>query len=285
MGGELRVGCPVDGSRAALQGRSYRLRTRRGVVAARAGRRRRAGRPDRAARAAGRGGGACSLTSAATPPRRAGACVVFLGVPEDEVAGQSFTHHQLLHDYDAAAGQRQQHVRLGVGARRHESAPAGLPRRDDLDALRAGDWQGLSTEPNTRRQKRQAGRAAGRRWRGGSIPDLGRRAVVCEVGDAANLRALHAPAARRRRRRPADPRQRQPARDAARPGRPRLLAGRRHAPGRAWGRSPACLGSRIVGRRRPREAGRRGRHPLPTFLGRPSLNGGPCPCPTPAARR
>lgn len=33
-----------------------------------------------------------------------GAVVVFLGVPEDEVAGQTFTHHQLLQDYDAPLG-------------------------------------------------------------------------------------------------------------------------------------------------------------------------------------
>ena len=33
-----------------------------------------------------------------------GAVVVFLGVPEDEVNGQSFTHHQLLQDYNAPLG-------------------------------------------------------------------------------------------------------------------------------------------------------------------------------------
>jgi C-3',4' desaturase CrtD len=33
-----------------------------------------------------------------------GAVVVFLGVPEDEVEGQTFTHHQLLQDYDAPLG-------------------------------------------------------------------------------------------------------------------------------------------------------------------------------------
>lgn len=35
---------------------------------------------------------------------RGGAVVVFLGVPESEVAGQSFTHHQLLQDYKQPLG-------------------------------------------------------------------------------------------------------------------------------------------------------------------------------------
>jgi hypothetical protein len=30
--------------------------------------------------------------------------MVFLGVPEAEVTGQAFTHHQLLQDYDAPLG-------------------------------------------------------------------------------------------------------------------------------------------------------------------------------------
>jgi len=33
-----------------------------------------------------------------------GAIVVFLGVPEEQVARQAFTHHQLLHDYRRPLG-------------------------------------------------------------------------------------------------------------------------------------------------------------------------------------
>jgi phytoene dehydrogenase-like protein len=101
LGGLLRVGTAVHAIRPHPLG--YALCTRRGVVHARVV--------------------VSSLTAAATsligPPEVAealspflerdasaqgGAMAVFLGVPEDEVADQPFTHHQLLQSYDAPLG-------------------------------------------------------------------------------------------------------------------------------------------------------------------------------------
>jgi C-3',4' desaturase CrtD len=101
MGGDLRVGCRVEG----IEGRQgeYLVQTRRG--------------PFRAAQVV------CALPATLTarlaPPAvgralqpyidrdagaQGGAVVVHLGVPEEQVAGQVFTHHQLLQDYDQPLG-------------------------------------------------------------------------------------------------------------------------------------------------------------------------------------
>src|SRR6266851_10242931 len=101
IGGTLRVGCSVERVRrlGAHSGKSsFAIRTRRGdfqaaqVVSALP----------------------ATLTARLAPPEvskalqpylqrdaaaQGGAIVVFLGVPESEVAGQEFSHHQLLLDY------------------------------------------------------------------------------------------------------------------------------------------------------------------------------------------
>ncbi len=101
LGGELRVGCPVE----RIDGRrgNYRVTTRRGLVAA--GQVVVAVPSSLAARL-----GPQRIAEALGPylhrdaDAMGGAVVVFLGVPEDEVVGRALTHHQVLHDYDQPLG-------------------------------------------------------------------------------------------------------------------------------------------------------------------------------------
>ena len=135
LGGVLRVGCPVervDGHEGA-----YRLATRRGTVAARqvvgavpAGLAARLGPPE--------------VAEALRPYLRrdaavqGGAIVVFLGVPDREVADQAFTHHQLMYDYDRPLGVGN-NMFISVSAAGGPGERTGWPPSgDDLDALRAG---------------------------------------------------------------------------------------------------------------------------------------------------
>ncbi|AGA26858.1 phytoene desaturase family protein [Singulisphaera acidiphila] len=101
LGGTLRVGCPVE--RIEGQEGGFQVMTRRGVIAA--------GQVIAAVPAplAARLGPEPVAEALAPYLRRdatamGGATVVFLGVPEGEVAGQAFTHHQLLHDYAQPLG-------------------------------------------------------------------------------------------------------------------------------------------------------------------------------------
>src|SRR5262249_29813757 len=102
LGGVLRVGCPVRRVERLADG-TYRVHLRRGEVSAR-----------QVVSAV-----PIALTSRLAPPEVArwlaphfrhnstalgGAVVVFLGVPEAEVAGQTFTHHQLLQEYGRPLG-------------------------------------------------------------------------------------------------------------------------------------------------------------------------------------
>jgi C-3',4' desaturase CrtD len=109
-----------------------------------------------------------------------GAVVVFLGVPEAEVGGQDFTHHQLLRDYDRPLGNGN-NMFVSVSAPGDSaSAPPGwravmLSTHCDL-----AEWERLSPEAY-RARKAAIGRrliAAARRV----YPDLGARARVLEVG-------------------------------------------------------------------------------------------------------
>jgi C-3',4' desaturase CrtD len=176
LGGDLRVGCPVD--RVDGHKGSYRVSTRRGVIEA-----------DQvvaavpATLAARLGPG--PVTEALAPYLRrdvaalGGAVVVFLGVPEAEVAGQEFTHHQLLQDYARPLGNGNNMFISVSAADDTDSAPEGsravmISTHCDLES-----WEGLSPE-TYRTRKREAGERlialAGRVY-----PGLGRDAVVCEV--------------------------------------------------------------------------------------------------------
>jgi C-3',4' desaturase CrtD len=180
LGGCLRVGCPVRQveRRPACAGCGFRIQTRRGcyhaaqVVSALP----------------------IALTTRLAPPEVAevlrpylwrdasaqgGAAVVFLGVPEVEVAGQSFTHHQLLQDYDRPLGTGN-NMFISVSAKGDcESAPPGhravmISTHCDLE-----DWEGLSPEEYSRRKVRLGERLV-------SLvrcvyPELGHGALVWEV--------------------------------------------------------------------------------------------------------
>src|SRR5262249_43567782 len=122
LGGELRVGCKVErieGSKG-----SFSIHTRRGAFQA----------------AQVVSALPAELTARLGPPETAhalkhylkrdekslgGALVVFLGVPESVVAGQEFTHHQLLQDYAQPLGNGN-NMFISVSAPGDcDSAPAG----------------------------------------------------------------------------------------------------------------------------------------------------------------
>ncbi len=109
-----------------------------------------------------------------------GAIVMFLGVPESEVSGQSFTHHQVLVDYARPLGNGN-NLFISVSAPDDtESAPRGhravmLSTHCELD-----EWEDLSEEEYKERKAavtQQLLTIARRVY-----PNLGAQALVCEVG-------------------------------------------------------------------------------------------------------
>lgn len=105
--------------------------------------------------------------------------VVFLGVPEREVAGQAFTHHQLLHDYARPLGEGN-NLFISVSASGDtESAPAGHRVVMISTHCELAPWEGLTPEAYQSRKAEIGERliALARRV----YPDLGRAAVVHEV--------------------------------------------------------------------------------------------------------
>ena len=101
MGGELRVGCKVHGVSGSLG--DFTVATQRGIV-----------RSHQVVSAV-----PAQLTSTLAEKligsklkqyldrdtdSLGGALVVFLGVPTSEIDGQTYTHHQLLHDYNGKLG-------------------------------------------------------------------------------------------------------------------------------------------------------------------------------------
>jgi C-3',4' desaturase CrtD len=108
-----------------------------------------------------------------------GAIVVFLGVREDDVAGQDFTHHQLLQNYSQPLGDGNNMFISVSDPEDAASAPPGqravmISTHCDLES-----WTGPSAE-NYQARKRAAGRqliTLARRV----YPHLGESAVVCEI--------------------------------------------------------------------------------------------------------
>lgn len=79
-----------------------------------------------------------------------GAIVVFLGVPEEEVAGQDFTHHQLLQSYTAPLGNGN-NMFISVSAQGDLlSAPPGHRAVMISTHCDLAPWQGLSEEAYSR---------------------------------------------------------------------------------------------------------------------------------------
>lgn len=176
LGGELRLGCPVEGVEQQRTG--YILTTRRGAVAAE---RVVAALP--AALAARLG--PASVAEALSPYLRrdaaavGGALAVFLGVPDHEIAGQILTHHQLLQDYERPLGDGNNMFISVSSPGDLASAPAGYRAVMISTHCELRPWEGLSPETYGAR-KREAGEnllALARRV----YPALGREAVVCEV--------------------------------------------------------------------------------------------------------
>jgi C-3',4' desaturase CrtD len=176
LGGQLKVGCPVE-QIAGTEGR-YVLHTRRGsfhaeqVVSTLPASLTARIAPTAVAR---------RLTPYVERDRDAGggAVVVFLGVGENDVAGQDFTHHQLLQDYAQPLGDGNNMFVSVSDAQDTASAPPGqravmISTHCDLEP-----WSGLSAE-DYQAYKLAAGRRLielARRV----YPRLGESAVVCEI--------------------------------------------------------------------------------------------------------
>lgn len=110
-------------------------------------------------------------------PHLGGAAVVFLGVPESEVDGQNFTHHQLMHDYRAPLGEGNNMFISVSSADDQDSAPEGhravmISTHTELDGWDGPDYEQRKKEL-TETLMAQAQRV---------YPRLGERAVVCQTG-------------------------------------------------------------------------------------------------------
>jgi len=82
-----------------------------------------------------------------------GAIVVFLGVPEAQVADQSFTHHQILHDYNAPLGNGNNMFISISAADDQESAPAGFRSVMLSTHCELSPWQNLDDNAYEMRKK------------------------------------------------------------------------------------------------------------------------------------
>ncbi len=110
-------------------------------------------------------------------PEMGGAVVVFLGVAQEEVAGQEFTHHQLMHDYASPLGEgNNMFVSISSPGDR-QSAPPG--HRAVMISTHTGldGWAGPDYEQRKKELGEQLIRHAQR-----VFPRLGERAVVYQIG-------------------------------------------------------------------------------------------------------
>ncbi|WP_354638535.1 phytoene desaturase family protein [Kitasatospora camelliae] len=178
LGGSLRVGCEV--SRVTGGPGEYRLETRRGAVTA--------GRLVCAVPAATTARLCAALPVAGRlrpylardEEALGGACVVFLGVPEEEVAGQDLTHHQLLQSYDVPLGDGN-NMFVSVSAPGDEvSAPPGHRAVMISTHTELAAWTGLDEGEYALRKKEIGERLIGHARR--AYPELGRRAVFAQTG-------------------------------------------------------------------------------------------------------
>jgi C-3',4' desaturase CrtD len=177
LGGELRVGCAV--SKITGSAGRFVLETRRGEFSAR-----------QVVSAV-----PIELTARLAPrdvaqrlrpylrrdaQARGGAVVVFLGVPEEEVSGQAFTHHQLLQSYNGPLGDGN-NMFISVSAP-DDAASAPLGHRAVMISTHCelASWRGLPEEAYRRRKAEAGARlvALARRV----YPRLAEYPVVYEVG-------------------------------------------------------------------------------------------------------
>jgi phytoene dehydrogenase-like protein len=109
-----------------------------------------------------------------------GAVVAFLGVPESEVDGQEFTHHQLLEDYGRPLGDGN-NMFISVSAAGDElSAPAGHRSVMISTHTSLHGWDDLAEDEYQLRKKEIGERLVSLARR--VHPKLGDRAVVYDVG-------------------------------------------------------------------------------------------------------
>lgn len=176
LGGTLKVGWRVD--RVERDGGGYRLVTRRASVAA----------------AQVVSALPVSLTAEIAPTlvgrslRRylhrdagsvGGAVVVCVGVPEAEVAGQTFTHHQLLQSYARPLGDGN-NMFVSVSAPGDaDSAPPGHRAVMISTHCELRAWDGLDRDAYEQRRRATGERLLTLARR--VYPTLGERALVCEV--------------------------------------------------------------------------------------------------------
>ena len=241
LGGDLRTGCRV--SRVDGRAGAFRVETNRGPV--RAAQVVSALPVEATARVAAATGVGRRLRRYLARDRDdlGGAVVVFLGVPEREVDGQALTHHQLLHDYDRPLGDGNNMFVSVSAPDDRDSAPPGHRAVMLSTHTELSTWD-TTGEVEYARRKRAAGAQPHRAGPPG-VPATGRGGRVLRRRHPAHVPDLHVPAGRRRRRGPAEPAQRQPARRPARLGVDGLwLVGDTTWPG--LGTVACALGSRLV---------------------------------------
>jgi C-3',4' desaturase CrtD len=180
LGGELRVGCRVEGIEG--QRGAFTIHTRRGDY--------------QAAQVV------CTLPAALTAhiaPAVVGqklarylkrdqdslgsAVVVFLGVLEAEVGGQTFTHHQLLQDYESPLGNGN-NMFISVSAPDDiDSAPAGYRAVMISTHCNLDEWEQL--EPEQYESRKQAIGDCLLHYARRVYPHLGENPLVYEIGTPA----------------------------------------------------------------------------------------------------
>ncbi|HRI63968.1 MAG TPA: NAD(P)/FAD-dependent oxidoreductase [Polyangium sp.] len=108
-----------------------------------------------------------------------GAVVVFLGVPDTHVAEQSFTHHQILHDYESPLGEGNNMFISVSAADDIESAPAGFRSVMLSTHCELSPWQNLDDAVYEAHKKKIGNKLVELARR--VYPTLGENAVVHEV--------------------------------------------------------------------------------------------------------
>ncbi len=109
-----------------------------------------------------------------------GAIVVFLGVPDEEVAGQDFTHHQILLDYDRPMGNGN-NMFISISASNDAaSGPIGWRAVMISTHCELSEWENLSADDHT--EHRNAWGQKLIEYARRVYPNLGERARVIEVG-------------------------------------------------------------------------------------------------------
>lgn len=178
VGGQLKVGCEV--SRVTGRPGAYLIMTRHGQVGAR--------RVVCAIPAATTARICCTLPVARRlgpfldrdERAQGGACVVFLGVPEDEIAGQELTHHQFLQAYDRPLGDGNNMFMSVSSPGDTVSAPPGhravmISTHTDLSG-----WAELDEADYELRKKRTGELLISQARR--AYPTLGNRALITQIG-------------------------------------------------------------------------------------------------------